>query len=104
MDKDKEATIVVDDGPEQEKYELLKEKLKYKQAARENSKKIDHKQNGYSCLIKSINETNNAMLDLNFHSKSLSSNSGVLCDAFLTQLCVFYCFPCCFKRAICKSI
>lgn len=44
MDKDKEATIVVDDGPEQEKYELLKEKLKYKQAARENSKKIDHKQ------------------------------------------------------------
>ena len=44
MEKDQDPTIVVEDSPEQEKYELLKEKLKYKQAARENSKKIDHKQ------------------------------------------------------------
>ncbi|WP_180187123.1 TIGR00341 family protein [Acinetobacter sp. YH01012] len=44
MEKDQDPTIVVEDSPEQEKYELLKEKLKYKQAERENSKKIDHKQ------------------------------------------------------------
>ncbi|KXO73484.1 hypothetical protein AYL20_13810 [Acinetobacter venetianus] len=41
-EKDK-ATIVINDHPEQEKIELLKEKLRYKQALRENSKKIDHK-------------------------------------------------------------
>lgn len=41
-EKDK-ATIVVNDHPEQEKIEVLKEKLRYKQALRENSKKIDHK-------------------------------------------------------------
>ncbi len=39
MEKDQDPTIVVEDSPEQEKYELLKEKLKYKQAERENSKK-----------------------------------------------------------------
>ena len=44
MEKDQDPTIVVEDSPEQEKYELLKEKLKSKQAERENSKKIDHKQ------------------------------------------------------------
>lgn len=44
MKKEQDPTIVVEDTPEQEKYELLKEKLKYKQAERENSKKIDHKQ------------------------------------------------------------
>ena len=39
------ATIIIDEHhPDQEKYELLKEKLRYKQALRENSKKIDHKQ------------------------------------------------------------
>lgn len=39
------ATIIIDEhNPDQEKYELLKEKLRYKQALRENSKKIDHKQ------------------------------------------------------------
>ena len=38
-------TIIIDEHhPDQEKYELLKEKLRYKQALRENSKKIDHKQ------------------------------------------------------------
>lgn len=41
-EKDK-ATIVINDHPEQEKIEVLKEKLRYKQALRENSKKIDHK-------------------------------------------------------------
>ena len=44
MEKDQDPTIVVENSPGQEKYELLKEKLKYKQAERENSKKIDHKQ------------------------------------------------------------
>ncbi|OTG99696.1 TIGR00341 family protein [Acinetobacter sp. ANC 4973] len=38
-------TIIIDEhNPDQNKYELLKEKLRYKQALRENSKKIDHKQ------------------------------------------------------------
>lgn len=41
--KDNDPTIIVEDTPEQEKYEVLKEKLRYKQALRENSKKIDHK-------------------------------------------------------------
>ena len=44
MEKDQDPTIVVENSPGQEKYGLLKEKLKYKQAERENSKKIDHKQ------------------------------------------------------------
>jgi uncharacterized hydrophobic protein (TIGR00271 family) len=39
-----DPTIIISDNPEQDKYELLKEKLRYKQAKRENSKKIDHKQ------------------------------------------------------------
>lgn len=43
-EKDKDPTIIVEDTPDQEKYEILKEKLRYKQALRENSKKIDHKQ------------------------------------------------------------
>ena len=42
LEKDKDATIVVKDTPDQEKYEFLKEKIRYKQALRENSKKIDH--------------------------------------------------------------
>ncbi len=42
--KDQDPTIIVEDNEDQQKYELLKEKLKYKQALRENSKKIDHKQ------------------------------------------------------------
>ena len=42
LGKDKDATIVVKDTPDQEKYEFLKEKIRYKQALRENSKKIDH--------------------------------------------------------------
>lgn len=41
---DSDPTIIISDNPEQDKYELLKEKLRYKQAKRENSKKIDHKQ------------------------------------------------------------
>lgn len=43
-EEDEHPTIVVEDTPEQEKYEVLKEKLRYRQALRENSKKIDHKQ------------------------------------------------------------
>lgn len=39
-----DPTIIVQETPDQEKYELLKEKLWYKQALRENSKTIDHKQ------------------------------------------------------------
>lgn len=39
-----DPTIIISDHPEQDKYELLKEKLRYKQAKRENSKKIDHKE------------------------------------------------------------
>lgn len=39
-----DPTIIISDNPEQDKYELLKEKLRYKQAKRENSKKIDHKE------------------------------------------------------------
>jgi len=42
LEKDKDATIVIKETPDQEKYELLKEKIRYKQALRENSKKIDH--------------------------------------------------------------
>lgn len=41
--KDDDPTIILEDTPDQEKYEKLKEKLKYKQALRENVKKIDHK-------------------------------------------------------------
>lgn len=41
---DTDPTIIISDQPQQDKYELLKEKLRYKQAKRENSKKIDHKQ------------------------------------------------------------
>ena len=41
---DSDATIIISNNPEQDKYELLKEKLRYKQAKRENSKKIDHKE------------------------------------------------------------
>ncbi|WP_434057111.1 DUF389 domain-containing protein [Acinetobacter silvestris] len=38
-------TIIIDEhNPDQNKYEQLKEKLRYKQALRENSRKIDHKQ------------------------------------------------------------
>ena len=38
-------TIIIDEhNPDQNKYERLKEKLRYKQALRENSRKIDHKQ------------------------------------------------------------
>ena len=37
-------TIIIDEhNPDQNKYERLKEKLRYKQALRENSRKIDHK-------------------------------------------------------------
>lgn len=43
-DKDSPTIVVDEDHPEQEKYEVLKEKLRYKQAKRENAKKIDHKQ------------------------------------------------------------
>lgn len=43
LEKDKDATIVIKETPDQEKYELLKEKIRYKQALRENSKKIDYK-------------------------------------------------------------
>ena len=41
-EKDK-PTIVISDHPEQAHIELLKEKLRYKQALRENARKIDHK-------------------------------------------------------------
>ncbi|ENW06021.1 DUF389 domain-containing protein [Acinetobacter beijerinckii] len=41
--KDNDPTIILEDTPDQEKYEKLKEKLKYKQALRANVKKIDHK-------------------------------------------------------------
>lgn len=43
-EKKEDPTIIVQETPDQEKYELLKEKLWYKQALRENSKSIDHKQ------------------------------------------------------------
>ncbi len=43
-EKDSPTIVVDEDHPEQEKYELLKEKLRYKQAKRENARKIDHKQ------------------------------------------------------------
>ena len=43
-EKKEDPTIIVQETPDQEKYELLKEKLWYKQALRENSKTIDHKQ------------------------------------------------------------
>lgn len=41
--KDDDPTIILEDTPDQDKYEKLKEKLKYKQALRANVKKIDHK-------------------------------------------------------------
>lgn len=37
--KDDDPTIILEDTPDQEKYEKLKEKLKYKQALRANVKK-----------------------------------------------------------------
>ncbi|USE83642.1 TIGR00341 family protein [Acinetobacter tibetensis] len=43
-DKKQTPTIIVDDKPEQQWFENLKEKLRYQQAVRENSRKIDHKQ------------------------------------------------------------
>ena len=43
-EKKEDPTIIVQETLDQEKYELLKEKLWYKQALRENSKTIDHKQ------------------------------------------------------------
>lgn len=44
-DKKETPTIIIDeDKPEKERFETLKEKLRYQQAVRENSKKIDHKQ------------------------------------------------------------
>ena len=44
-DKKETPTIIIDeDKPEQERFENLKEKLRYQQALRENSKTIDHKQ------------------------------------------------------------
>lgn len=44
-DKKETPTIIIDDEqPEQERFENLKEKLRYQQALRENSKTIDHKQ------------------------------------------------------------
>lgn len=44
-DKKENPTIIIDDEqPEQERFENLKEKLRYQQALRENSKTIDHKQ------------------------------------------------------------
>ena len=44
MENEKDRpTIIIDDHPEQAHIERLKEKLRYKQALRENSKKIDHK-------------------------------------------------------------
>ncbi|MHA3891673.1 TIGR00341 family protein [Acinetobacter sp. GXMZU3951] len=44
-DKKETPTIIIDeDKPQQEQFEHLKEKLRYQQAMRENSKIIDHKQ------------------------------------------------------------
>ncbi len=44
MENEKDRpTIVINDHPEQAHIERLKEKLRYKQALRENSRKIDHK-------------------------------------------------------------
>ncbi|TCB65308.1 DUF389 domain-containing protein [Acinetobacter sp. ANC 4178] len=42
--KKETPTIIIDDKPEQQRFENLKEKLRYQQAVRENSRKIDHKQ------------------------------------------------------------
>ncbi|MBU3846356.1 MAG: DUF389 domain-containing protein [Candidatus Acinetobacter avistercoris] len=42
-EKDIDPVIIVQDSNEAKKYEMLKEKLRYKQALRENSKKINHK-------------------------------------------------------------
>lgn len=43
-EKKETPTIIIDDKPEQQRFENLKEKLRYQQAVRENSRKIDHKQ------------------------------------------------------------
>lgn len=42
--KKETPTIIIDDKPKQQRFENLKEKLRYQQAVRENSRKIDHKQ------------------------------------------------------------
>ncbi len=42
-EKDSPTIVVDEDNIDQAKYELLKEKLRYRQATRENAKKIDHK-------------------------------------------------------------
>ncbi len=43
MEKKDDATIIVEEKSDQQKYEILKEKLRYKQALRANTQKIDHK-------------------------------------------------------------
>ncbi len=43
LEKDKDATIVVKDTPDQEKYEFLKEKIRYKQACAKTPKKLTTK-------------------------------------------------------------
>lgn len=43
MGKKDDATIIVEEKSDQQKYEVLKEKLRYKQALRANTQKIDHK-------------------------------------------------------------
>lgn len=43
MEKKDDATIIVEEQSDQQKYEVLKEKLRYKQALRANTQKIDHK-------------------------------------------------------------
>ncbi|MGV2456422.1 DUF389 domain-containing protein [Acinetobacter seifertii] len=43
MEKKDDATIIVEEKSDQQKYEILKEKLRYKQALRTNTQKIDHK-------------------------------------------------------------
>lgn len=43
MEKKDDATIIVEEKSGHQKYEVLKEKLRYKQALRANTKKIDHK-------------------------------------------------------------
>ncbi|MCG8283052.1 DUF389 domain-containing protein [Acinetobacter seifertii] len=43
MEKKDDATIIVEEKSDQQKYEVLKEKLRYKQALRANTQKIDHK-------------------------------------------------------------
>ena len=90
MEKDQDPTIVVEDSPEQEKYELLKEKLKYKQAERENSKKIDHKQVRLNIQADALQSKTffimNALSDIISGYGLLSNSAAVVIGAMLVAM------------------